>query len=182
MTLAHKRPKDPDGVRRGLLSHASAIAAGKGLNDVTITAVASAAGVTKGALFHHFANKDALIEAMFDHQLQQLDARLDALMDADPIQHGRFTRAYVLSATSVGDDDRETWGALSSVLIPGSDLCRRWYAWLDARLDVHQTTDSGTHLEIVRLAADGAWLMAITRTAICDMERLRERLTAMTAS
>lgn len=180
MTLAHKRLKDPDGVRRGLLDHASTLAAGRGLDDVTVAAVAAAAGVTKGALFHHFASKDALIDAMFDHQLQLLDERIDAMMDADPEPHGRFTRAYVLAATSVGDDERRIWGALTSVLLPGSALCRRWYAWLDARLDRHKATDHGTGLEVVRLAADGAWLMAVTRTPRYDMDQLGERLIAMT--
>lgn len=180
MTAAHKRQKDPDGVRRGLLDHASAIAARQGLTDVTVAAVASAAGVTKGGLFHHFTNKKALVEAMFDDQLEQLGERLNAIMGDDPVHHGRFTRAYVIVATSVGEEDRRIWGALSSALSPGSDLCQRWYAWLDECIEAHHETDASPGLEIIRLAADGAWLMAITRIPMIDFSRLRDRLLFMT--
>ncbi|MDQ1833378.1 TetR/AcrR family transcriptional regulator [Massilia scottii] len=47
-----------------MLSCAAKIAVEEGQAGVTVQAVAQAAGVSKGGLFHHFANKQALVESM----------------------------------------------------------------------------------------------------------------------
>ena len=57
MQSPHRRKKQPEQVRRSLLDCAAQIAVEQGLASVTIQAVAEAAGVTKGGLFHHFASK-----------------------------------------------------------------------------------------------------------------------------
>ena len=54
MVNAHHRKKQPEQVRRTLLDCAARIAAEQGIANVTVQAVAEAAGVTKGGLFHHF--------------------------------------------------------------------------------------------------------------------------------
>jgi hypothetical protein len=38
-----------------------------------------------------------------------------------------------------------------------------WHKWINDRLVKHAATDTGTRLEIVRLAADGAWLTPVLR-------------------
>ncbi|MBP8939478.1 MAG: helix-turn-helix transcriptional regulator, partial [Agrobacterium sp.] len=62
MTNAHERKKQPEIVRRSLLDCAAKLAADQGVAALSIQAVADAAGVTKGGLFHHFASKQALLE------------------------------------------------------------------------------------------------------------------------
>ena len=78
MTQSHHRRKQPDLVRRNLLEHAMRLAESEGLSGVTVQAVAAAAGVTKGGLFHHFPSKQALIEAMFADVMARLDADIEA--------------------------------------------------------------------------------------------------------
>ena len=65
MNNAHQRPKEPVRVRRALLDAAQQIAVAQGLQNVTVQAVAQAAGVTKGGLLHHFASKQRLLDALF---------------------------------------------------------------------------------------------------------------------
>ncbi|MGO7697024.1 TetR/AcrR family transcriptional regulator, partial [Rhizobium leguminosarum] len=55
------RKKQPDVVRQALLDCATKLALEHGLAAVSFQAVASAAGVTKGGLFHHFPYKRLLI-------------------------------------------------------------------------------------------------------------------------
>src|SRR5581483_4435078 len=51
---AYTRAKQPEQVRRALLDCAATIAMDHGVSGITVQAVAAAAGVTKGGLFHHF--------------------------------------------------------------------------------------------------------------------------------
>lgn len=59
-------------------------------------------------------------------------------------------------------------------------LIEPWDRWLRDRLDRHRETDGDEQLEIVRLAADGAWLAYVGREPDAHLDRLRERLLAMT--
>ncbi|MEP5147480.1 MAG: helix-turn-helix domain-containing protein, partial [Nitratireductor sp.] len=54
MPEAHKRVKDPQAVRRRLMDEAKKLAIESGISAITVQAVASAAGVTKGGFLHHF--------------------------------------------------------------------------------------------------------------------------------
>lgn len=160
MPAAHMRKKDPAAVRRSLLDHAAKLAAGQGITAVTTQAVAEGAGVTKGGLFHHFANKEALLDAMVEDILRSLDEAIDAMMAQDDDPHGAFTRAYVACALDPEHHDLgSAWKALGIALAAEERLLRLWSEWLGARLERHAATDGELVHEIVRLAADGAWLM-----------------------
>ncbi len=63
-----------DTMRRRLLEAATSVLGEKGLNGFRTADVIEAAGVSKGALLHHFATKDALIVAVFEHLYGQISA------------------------------------------------------------------------------------------------------------
>jgi AcrR family transcriptional regulator len=54
-----------------LLSSAEALFLKKNYADVTLEDIAEAAGVTKGAVYHHFANKESLYVAMMESALKE---------------------------------------------------------------------------------------------------------------
>lgn len=181
---AYNRPKQPEQVRRALLEAAVALAEEQGLGGITVQAVADRAGVTKGGLFHHFASKQALIDAVFDFMLEQMDEALDRLMGEDgaPDAWGGFTRAYVIS-TFECCDMALSGQALSISMVTDPALRHRWKAWIDARLARHAATDSDPRLHVVRLAADGYWFARVLHAddaGVEPPEALRERLIAMT--
>lgn len=150
------RKKDPQQVRSRLLESASRLAADNGLAEISLSAVAAAAGVTKGGLFHHFPNKRALISALFTALIADIDREIDDYLQQDAGGYGCFTRAYVRSGFAESDD-RVTWAAITYSIKSDSELIELWDAWIAGRLARHQATDSAPALEIVRLAADGAW-------------------------
>ncbi|MEW6641940.1 MAG: TetR/AcrR family transcriptional regulator [Pseudomonadota bacterium] len=179
----YSRKKEPEAVRRALLDAAARLALQHGLAGVSIQAVADAAGVTKGGLFHHFPSKDALLDGMVADLLQRLDDEIDALMANDPQPHGVFTRAYVNSALAgnefaFGSD----MAALSMAMTTEPRLRPFWATWLQQRLARHRDTDGSPILEIVRFATDGAWFYgaAGAEGASEQLAPLRERLLAMT--
>ncbi|MDH2404405.1 TetR family transcriptional regulator [Bradyrhizobium sp. SSUT18] len=162
-TSAYTRAKQPEQVRRALLDCAAAIAMDHGVAGVTVQAVAAAAGVTKGGLFHHFGSKQALIEALFADLLARVDAEIDAAIEADPKPRGSFTRAYVNAVfTGKAFGFATPWAALSMVVVTDPPLRRLWNDWIKARLKRHHATDGTPELHVVRLAADGAWLSYVT--------------------
>ncbi|MDF3884015.1 TetR/AcrR family transcriptional regulator, partial [Cupriavidus basilensis] len=74
MTQAHRRKKQPDVLRPQLLQSAAQLALESGLRAVTLDAVAARAGVSKGGLQHHFRNKQALLDALFDDAVETFNA------------------------------------------------------------------------------------------------------------
>jgi AcrR family transcriptional regulator len=59
-----------------LVGSARELFANDGYAATSLDAVASAAGVTKGALYHHFAGKRALFRAVYEHEQRQLVAAI----------------------------------------------------------------------------------------------------------
>lgn len=178
---AYQRKKQPDVIRRAILDAAARIAAQGGPASVTIQAVAVDAGVTKGGVFHHFPSKQALLQAMFQDILDQLDAEIEAALQGDEA-HGCFTRAYVVTLT-VGEHFGigSPFDAIGTAIITDKAMSDAWQVWLDGRLARHSATDDGPTLEIVRFAADGAWLAHLGAGATdTDFHALTDRLIAMT--
>jgi len=179
----YSRKKEPEAVRRALLDAAARLALHHGLAGLSIQAVADAAGVTKGGLFHHFPSRDTLLDGLIADLVRRLDDEIDALMANDPQPHGAFTRAYVNSALAgnefaFGSD----MAALSMAMTTEPRLRPFWATWQQQRLARHRDTDDTPLLEIVRFATDGAWFYgaAGAEGASAQLAPLRERLLAMT--
>jgi AcrR family transcriptional regulator len=61
--------------RRELLTAAKKLIAERGFAEASLSEIADSAGVTKGALYHHFASKEELFLALLDEHFQE---RIDA--------------------------------------------------------------------------------------------------------
>jgi AcrR family transcriptional regulator len=182
MSSAHERKKDPLQVRRNLMDCAARISVEQGLTSVTIQAVAAAAGVTKGGLLHHFPGKRELIEAVFNDLLEKFDEWIDSLLADDPIEYGRFTRAYANTVLLPAPKGQTvSWNALSVSMITDPDLRTLWHDWYTTRMKQHKHTDSDPVLQLIRYAADGIWLAdGIGANSPKNRKELRALITAMT--
>lgn len=175
MAEAHRRKKNPEQVRRDIIDSAQCLALEQGLVGVSLDAVAKNAGVTKGGLFHHFANKQVLIDAVFQTMLSEFEAALDARMAADPEPYGRFTRAWIGQSLEAADVQ---WAPLWMASLTDARLRQLWGDWFAAKLAASNEDDF--ELELARFTADGIWLGVFFGTAPADREALRVRLIAMT--
>jgi AcrR family transcriptional regulator len=179
----YERRKDPQKVRAALIDATVAMIAEQGLARVTVDAVAKAAGVTKGGLFHHFPSKQALIDGVLDMMMDDADAKLDRLMAADPDPQGRFTRALL---TGLLSEDIEDEGAPSRTLclsmLADPSLQQRWAGWVAGRVERHAATDDNPRCAIVRLATDGLWLLSVFGDGAPPpiSDAVRDELIAMT--
>lgn len=74
LVVIQERPSRSDAVknRRVLLETAARLFAEQGVDEITMSAVAQAAGVGKGTLYRHFASKAELCHALLDQEQRDL--------------------------------------------------------------------------------------------------------------
>lgn len=147
--------------RELLITAANQVLLSQGAAQLTLDAVAQAAGVSKGGLLYHFASKDALIEAMVEHYVTHFESRLARYPDA--AHH--WLRAYIQAAMT--EDPEETAfsaAVLAAVAInptllePLRAAYQGWHTQLDAAPDPVLAA-------IIRLALDGLWLADLLNLA-----------------
>lgn len=131
---ATRRRRQPVLVRAALLDAAVQEAMLHGLGNVTVLSVADRAGVSKGALFHHFANRQDLLEAAYAECLARFGDALDVLVATDPVPHGRFTRAYVRATFEAMHAEDANWARFSLSALVEPAFAALWRRWLDERL------------------------------------------------
>jgi AcrR family transcriptional regulator len=83
-----KRAAQGRATREQLIEVATRLFAEHGYEDTSIEAVLAAAGVSRGALYHHFAGKDALFEAVVESVDQRISADMTAAIASlqDPLE------------------------------------------------------------------------------------------------
>jgi AcrR family transcriptional regulator len=169
MSIAHHRRKQPERVRQQLLEVAARLSLEHGAAGATLDAVSQAAGVSKGGLLHHFPNKMALLEGLFDDLTGKLERTIAEEMRKDAVAHGRFTRAYLSCVFALQDEaDAQGWQVLTIALLSEPQLRERWRQWVADRADEYVGTDSSAGCLLARLAADGLWLADILRSHEID--------------
>jgi len=142
------------GARDRILDAASRILVRDGGDAVTIAAVASEAGLSKGGLFYHFASKDALIAGLVDRFVAAFDAVLDV-----PDSPGAATRAYLdATAADASPASQPVLALLAAALTSpvALDALRARYGAWQMRLE-NDGIDPAV-ATLVRLVADGLWL------------------------
>lgn len=179
MTAANRRQKNPELVRHSLIANAGRLAAEKGLAGLSVQEVSKASGVTKGGFFHHFPNKQALIDAVFAEMMDQLEAEMQARLDDDPVAHGRFTRAYLRLVIETDASD-SAWTAVWISMITDPSLRSIWHGWFDRQMERHAATENTPALHAVRMAADGIWLSQLAELPAARDSTLHDLLFDMT--
>ena len=172
--------------RKSLLAAARDIVAQHGAINFTLEAVAQKAGVSKGALLHHFPTKKSLVEAMVRDLVEQFQNTCNALAANDPDPRGRSARAYVRAIAAQTKDEYEQFAAMSVAFVSDMSLMHIWRIGVAAALQADATeTDDPTDTMIVRLAADGIWTSDLYGTYGFESSRRKkilDKLIGMTRS
>jgi len=85
--------------REDLLAAAAQRFVAVGIRKTTMEDVAREARAGKATLYRHFANKDALLDALLDREADRLDRRLRAAVDEHDDAVGRIEAAFVAGVT-----------------------------------------------------------------------------------
>ena len=164
---AYQRKKQPERVRAQLLEASAHMILAQGVAGLTLDAVAQMAGVSKGGLLHHFASKQALLDALYNELLEQMDAQISNAMKKDPLTFGSFSRAYITVNTAASSQKKQA--RLIEVMMLESlsqeKMRQRWDTWLEQRLQKSGPEERSARLMLARYAADGLWLNDLMHTA-----------------
>jgi AcrR family transcriptional regulator len=81
------KAEQSEATRRALVEAAERLFADRGFADTPTEVVVQAAGVTRGALYHHFRDKTDLFRAVYEHLEQRMIARIEDAVKGltDPI-------------------------------------------------------------------------------------------------
>jgi AcrR family transcriptional regulator len=174
-------------LRASLLDAAEAVVVRQGIASLTLDAVASEAGMSKGGLLHHFPNKDRLIEAMVVRSAEGWRGCYTEAYERTPEGPGRMARAlldHCLSdAKSWTNELRRSSSACFAALAQNPALIepmRAAYAELHRRV-AEEGLPPGVG-EAVAAAIDGLWLYWVLGLAEVDqalMVRVRTALETM---
>ncbi len=79
--MARKTKEEAQETRNAILDAAELVFQEHGVSRTSLAEIAAAAGVTRGAIYWHFANKADLFDAMVDRVFGQLEAKLAELQE-----------------------------------------------------------------------------------------------------
>lgn len=81
---SHRTNKErTDTTRRSLIEAARTLFVEKSYAETGTPEIAAAAGVTRGALYHHFADKEALFRAVVEQEAESVAAEIESRAPAD---------------------------------------------------------------------------------------------------
>ncbi|HHA2787029.1 TPA: TetR/AcrR family transcriptional regulator [Stenotrophomonas maltophilia] len=176
-------------VQVALLEATAALVCEKGLPDLTVKDVVERAGVSKGALFHYYESKSALLDAAFGYWMGEFSRRVELAVQGDPIAYGRFTRAYInATIEDLTQEGSKKWAAFSLSSLTEPRRMGEWHQWVNARLRAHGENDPD--LSTARFAVDDLWLNTIGQRDVGqdlaafpsdeELNRIRECIVALT--
>lgn len=181
-----KKSKSRSATREVLLRAASQVVIDKGVEALTLDAVAQQAGVSKGGLLYHFPNKDALIGSMVEQLIQDFETVLQTEFDQDdaPGTPGQWVRAYIRATLRFSKQTLALIARLTSIAVHSPDLLEAAKVYDQQwRQRVETSGIDPTKTTIILLATDGLWLSEVFQVSTLEEPRLTqvvETLLAMT--
>jgi AcrR family transcriptional regulator len=182
--------KNPLEYQEALLDATELVVSQRGVVGLTLEAVASAAGVSKGGLLHHFPSKDCLIEGVIHRTVDRWRRNLEDALRCEPPGPGRTARALVrlclADVSTCAQQCRNSSAAMLTVLMQQSDRRTRLHEFYEELTCEVRSEGLPPGLgDVVLACVDGLWLHWMTGlvpTGAADIERLRELLDRLLAT
>ncbi|GGT62354.1 TetR/AcrR family transcriptional regulator [Streptomyces purpureus] len=99
------RVQQREQTRQALLREGRRLFSDRGYAAVSLAEIVLAAGVTKGALYHHFAGKPELFHAVLEEVQQEVGRRVAAVADGQDDPWGQFAAGCQEFLTAATDPD-----------------------------------------------------------------------------
>lgn len=157
MTQREPATRDKERTRQAIIEAASAMITAHGAG-VSLADIAAEAGVSKGALTHHFASRNALEQAVLTGVTERFWDEVQQHVDSSENRAGMLLRGYVRAVTENSDVVREIFSPTLLMTILGFEdslhelLVADAEAWREAF--AQDGIDFGTSL-VVRFAVEG---------------------------
>lgn len=161
-----KKDSEQPNTRLVILQAANQLVLTEGVNHLTLEAVAKKAGVSKGGLLYHFPSKEALIKGLIEHLNGQFDAEVaQRLSEEDLKTAGSWLRAYVRATFDANKMEADWLGSSAAVLTAiatNPQLLEPFrQSFAEYQRQAEQDGLDPALATVVRLAADGLWLVEL---------------------
>lgn len=180
-------PRIYENARERILDATEALLLERGHKQLSVDAVITEAGISKGGFFHHFATKDALLVALLDRLVGRVLQQIEKLAMQDPEPRGARLRAQISLAFAENNPEINTSRALMLAFIEASsstptvaERARAINAETFVR-DIGEDIPAGRALTI-QFALDGFWLaesFGSFSLSIAQKKALRDSLLAL---
>jgi AcrR family transcriptional regulator len=147
--------------REALIAAARPLFAVHGYADVSLETIVRTAGVTRGALYHHFADKTELFAAVFEQVDGEVAAQMGdaiaAAQQADPIEIMQLGARFWLDACADPEIQR--------IVLVDAPAVLGWTRWTEIgnRYNIGRVRDLLTHaIEIGRIPSQPVVATALT--------------------
>ncbi|MCY1055978.1 TetR/AcrR family transcriptional regulator [Nannocystis sp. SCPEA4] len=176
-----------ESARERLLDAAQRLILERGLSGLSVEAVISEVGLSKGGFFHHFKTKNDLILALLDRLVRRMDGFVAELAAKDPQPRGARLRAQIALSFDSKRQEAEAPQALLLAFVEAvksQPTVRRLARELNAQAvarDVGEGIPEGRAM-LIQFALDGFWLSEAVGTAALTAKQrraLRDELIAL---
>lgn len=179
--------KKPLEHHEALLDATESVVAQRGAASLTLDAVATAAGVSKGGLLHHFPTKECLIDAVIDRTVGRWRQSLEEAIEAERPGPGRTARALVnlclADVSTCARPCRNSSAAMLAVLMQQGERRTRLHQFYEELTRAVRGEELSSGLgDVVLACVDGLWLhwtTGLVPTDAADIDRLRKCLHQM---
>jgi AcrR family transcriptional regulator len=155
-----------------IIAAAARTAVERGVQNMTMDAVATEAGISKGGVFYHFSSKEDLLLGMVQALVDVTEGEIEATQAGDK-EPGSWLRGFIKAALAKDAAELGPVGRLSvafltaaandtNLLKPMND---RQPAWREA---INSSGINPVQAQIVRLAADGLWINDVMNVPVLD--------------
>ena len=151
--------------REGILTAAESVALKHGAAHLTLDAVAKEAGVSKGGLLYHFRSKEALLEGMIAHRIDQCVADRQQAELRFPHDKAALLKAIVEAGLDDDDPSRRLNAAVLAATVNSPQLLgpvKDHNKKLFKELSLFSSFERAC---VVVLAVHGLWLMETLQTS-----------------
>ncbi|MEU1019485.1 MULTISPECIES: ScbR family autoregulator-binding transcription factor [unclassified Streptomyces] len=156
--------------RRTILDAAASVFADTGFPAVTIKDVADKAELTKGAVYFHFANKEAIAVSVADEFYRRLNEIIAPVLDGDPSSPQTVMDVLMAVAGGFRDDDYIKAGSRLQIERPyiKGDMPVPYVGFTDLLTELLANCDKAGTLE----TADPAALARVLRAALFGAQHI----------
>ncbi|NDJ89093.1 TetR/AcrR family transcriptional regulator [Mycolicibacter kumamotonensis] len=177
-----------EATRRKLLDAAIDVFGEVGYVAAGRTAIIERAGVTKGALYHHFDSMESLVTAIIEGGFAtMLDTFRGMCQPSSPALEGMIHGMFAVTAVLATDKEARAAGhlvfALSESNDLGGDVAAQWAAAVTAQTaraiaegDLREDLDPGQAAESITGAMLGTWLLSRSGDSVGRLTRMWEML------
>ncbi|OOR83415.1 TetR/AcrR family transcriptional regulator [Moraxella canis] len=175
-----KRKNKPEQLKHELIMAAKHLMISDGVANLSMQKVADAAGTSKGGLFHHFKNKEELLNGVVGLYIAQLNTAILSITDKLGNDQGRFTKAYlqvIFQNPEIGLNSN--WSGLLKAIHADPTMFGIWQNWMAQKQKQFAATDSHARHQVVRYAIEGAQLDSELKSDRTKQQEIYETLASL---